>query len=463
MTRPCGRTSRRLAATLLDGIRDLEPGQSVSAATCIPTAAAGGARPCSSCSVRLSTARTRCSSSGPAPCGRTPGRSRSRAAAPTRGRRRRGDGPARGRGGDGARSGRSVRSPAARSLHSAVRVRRGAGRRALGPAGRCTPSTQVRRPRSPGCRSASWPIPPTGSRAPSGGLRGPAFAVAGLLVWGFTGGLLVDDCCTWEAWSGPGTHRGGCGIWTRHGPRCGPRGSGGRGVVSPGDRIFGLSVITKTRGTGDEARSRRELGRRARRAAGARRRHLGVAPRHGRRGCCRSSASSAARSWACSSPLCSRPTSKPKTPGGRWSASSWSWCSSRWARPPGVYFGRHIRDRIISGERTLVDRLAALGSVLQAATVVPAAWLVALPLALARACPALAAGGARLDGAARRRRGQPALGPPAARGPAAGARQLRLPGRAQPVRLPHRSPRSAHRIRRWPNSGIVVATSRTAS
>ena len=47
----------------------------------------------------------------------------------------------------------------------------------------------------------------------------------------------------------------------------------------------------------------------------------------------------------------------------------------------GVYFGRHIRDRI-KGERTLtID--SALGSVLQAATVVLAAWLVALPLASA--------------------------------------------------------------------------------
>jgi S1-C subfamily serine protease len=55
----------------------------------------------------------------------------------------------------------------------------------------------------------------------------------------------------------------------------------------------------------------------------------------------------------------------------------------------GVYFGRHIRDRI-SGERTLaVD--SALGSVLQAATVVVAAWLVALPLATA-SVPGLAAG-----------------------------------------------------------------------
>jgi S1-C subfamily serine protease len=55
----------------------------------------------------------------------------------------------------------------------------------------------------------------------------------------------------------------------------------------------------------------------------------------------------------------------------------------------GVYFGRHIRDRI-TGERTLtVDSM--LGSVLQAATVVVAAWLVALPLATA-SMPALAAG-----------------------------------------------------------------------
>ncbi|WP_214368361.1 MarP family serine protease [Pseudonocardia sp. H11422] len=47
----------------------------------------------------------------------------------------------------------------------------------------------------------------------------------------------------------------------------------------------------------------------------------------------------------------------------------------------GVYFGRRIRDRI-TGERSLkVD--STLGSVLQAATVVVAAWLVALPLASA--------------------------------------------------------------------------------
>ena len=55
----------------------------------------------------------------------------------------------------------------------------------------------------------------------------------------------------------------------------------------------------------------------------------------------------------------------------------------------GVYFGRKIRDRI-RGERVLrID--SSLGSVLQALTVVIAAWLVALPLASA-SFPALAAG-----------------------------------------------------------------------
>src|SRR5687767_6741460 len=53
----------------------------------------------------------------------------------------------------------------------------------------------------------------------------------------------------------------------------------------------------------------------------------------------------------------------------------------------GVFFGRKIRDRI-NGERTLaVD--STLGSLLQAITVVVAAWLVALPLASA-SFPALA-------------------------------------------------------------------------
>jgi S1-C subfamily serine protease len=55
----------------------------------------------------------------------------------------------------------------------------------------------------------------------------------------------------------------------------------------------------------------------------------------------------------------------------------------------GVFFGRRIRDRI-TGERSLaVD--STLGSVLQALTVVIAAWLVALPLASA-SFPGLASG-----------------------------------------------------------------------
>lgn len=55
----------------------------------------------------------------------------------------------------------------------------------------------------------------------------------------------------------------------------------------------------------------------------------------------------------------------------------------------GVYLGRHIRDRI-SGQTSLaVD--STLGSILQAITVVVAAWLVALPLASA-SVPGVAAG-----------------------------------------------------------------------
>jgi S1-C subfamily serine protease len=55
----------------------------------------------------------------------------------------------------------------------------------------------------------------------------------------------------------------------------------------------------------------------------------------------------------------------------------------------GVFVGRHLRDRI-RGERTLaVD--STLGSVVQALTVVIAAWLIALPLASA-SLPALASG-----------------------------------------------------------------------
>ncbi len=55
----------------------------------------------------------------------------------------------------------------------------------------------------------------------------------------------------------------------------------------------------------------------------------------------------------------------------------------------GVYFGRRIRDRITGARSLQVD--STLGSILQAVTVVVAAWLVALPLASA-SFPALAAG-----------------------------------------------------------------------
>jgi S1-C subfamily serine protease len=55
----------------------------------------------------------------------------------------------------------------------------------------------------------------------------------------------------------------------------------------------------------------------------------------------------------------------------------------------GVYFGRRIRDRIRGNRSLQID--STLGSVLQAITVVVAAWLVALPLASA-SFPALASG-----------------------------------------------------------------------
>ncbi|MGD9527982.1 MarP family serine protease [Pseudonocardia sp.] len=55
----------------------------------------------------------------------------------------------------------------------------------------------------------------------------------------------------------------------------------------------------------------------------------------------------------------------------------------------GVYLGRHIRDRINGDVSLAVD--STLGSILQAITVVVAAWLVALPLASA-SVPGIAAG-----------------------------------------------------------------------
>ena len=66
----------------------------------------------------------------------------------------------------------------------------------------------------------------------------------------------------------------------------------------------------------------------------------------------------------------------------------------------GVFFGRRIRDRI-TGQRRCRSTPRS-GSVLQAVTVVIAAWLVALPLASA-SFPGLGVGGPRVGGAARSR------------------------------------------------------------
>ncbi len=89
----------------------------------------------------------------------------------------------------------------------------------------------------------------------------------------------------------------------------------------------------------------------------------------------------------------------------------------------GVYFGRRIRDRI-TGERSLtVD--STLGSILQAITVVIAAWLVALPLARRASTAGLRH--PRLRGAAHRRRRDAVRRQGAARRAAQTPRQLGLP------------------------------------
>ena len=96
----------------------------------------------------------------------------------------------------------------------------------------------------------------------------------------------------------------------------------------------------------------------------------------------------------------------------------------------GVFFGRRIRDRI-TGERTLqVD--STLGSVLQALTVVVAAWLVALPLASA-SFPGLAAG-VRGSEVLRAVDSVMPAGPAQLPRVAPAPQQLRLPGRTEPVR-----------------------------
>jgi len=100
----------------------------------------------------------------------------------------------------------------------------------------------------------------------------------------------------------------------------------------------------------------------------------------------------------------------------------------------GVFFGRRIRDRI-TGEHSL--RLdSTLGAILQGLTVVLAAWLVALPLASA-SFPGLAAGikGSKVLEAVDSVVGSvlPSA-PPAALRAACAARLVRFPRRAHPVR-----------------------------
>ena len=97
----------------------------------------------------------------------------------------------------------------------------------------------------------------------------------------------------------------------------------------------------------------------------------------------------------------------------------------------GVFFGRRIRDRITGTRSLQLD--STLGSLLQAITVVLAAWLVALPLASA-SFPGLVAG---VRGSEVLRAVDSVMPASAKRlpvGPAPAAQQLRLPGRHQPVR-----------------------------
>ncbi len=140
------------------------------------------------------TAPTCCSPSGPAPCARTRARSRSPAAATSaatpdaiatalrEAEEETGLEP----------SGRRPARRAAGAVHPAVGLRRHAGARALGAAER-----GARRRRRgdghgrPRARSPQLADPANRLRIrhPSG-YTGPAFIVSGLLVWGFTGGLL---------------------------------------------------------------------------------------------------------------------------------------------------------------------------------------------------------------------------------------------------------------------------------
>ena len=113
--------------------------------------------------------------------------------------------------------------PAARPVHPADRLRRRAGHRALGgPDGRARGRSERdghRRPGSddgPGRPARPVPGAPSVRLRRAGVLRGRAGRL------GFHGGACCRRCCTWEDGNDPGTQRG-CGIWTRHGPRCEPR------------------------------------------------------------------------------------------------------------------------------------------------------------------------------------------------------------------------------------------------
>ena len=139
---------------------------------------------------------------------------------------------------------------AARPVHPAVRVtssrrcsRTGRTRRP------CTRSTRARRPPSSGCRWRRWPTRRNRLqvRHPSGYI-GPAFAVAGLLVWGFTGGLLsaLLHLGGWERPWDATRVRDLDEAWA-----AARAGAGGRGVVSR-ERAAGRS-----RRAGDERGSRR--------------------------------------------------------------------------------------------------------------------------------------------------------------------------------------------------------------
>ena len=186
-----------------------------------PAAGATGGGPRCWCSSARTprTVPTCCSSSGPARCATTPVRSRSPAAAPTRttptpwrtalreAEEETGVDPA----------GVVPLARAARAVHPAVGLRRDAGARALGATGaRCTRWTRRDgRGRARAARPTS-PIRPTGSRSVIRRVTsGPAFDVAGLLVWGFTGGLL-SALLDLGGWARPvGHHR--VGTWTRPG------------------------------------------------------------------------------------------------------------------------------------------------------------------------------------------------------------------------------------------------------